>query len=256
MVPHRRAAAIDGRWYPYIKHPLVPAAMARLIVWFGRDAGVGLFSLAGTVAAAVAAWFLAKELDPRRSRAAFWLTATSPLLVDGFMAGAHTWAAAGAGAAAGAALRIGRHGPTVGTSAVLALALCGGVLVRSEGVLFAGSLLLAVALVRWRRSGLGPAISAVAVPGLAVATALWLERRWVARIVDSGAPSDFVARVGPDGSGGTVGGTYLLDRLQGIWHSTFEGTVAGPTDRQAPAPGRARAPRRGRPAGPPRSRRP
>ena len=144
------------------------------------------------------------------------------------MAGAHTWAAAGAGAAACAAVRIGRRGPTPGASAALALALCGGVLVRSEGVLFAGSLLLAVALVRWRRSGLGPSISAVAVPGLAVAAALWLERRWVARIVESGAPSDLVARVGPDGSGGTVGGTYLLDRLQGIWHSTFEGTAAGP----------------------------
>ena len=144
------------------------------------------------------------------------------------MAGAHTWAAACAGAAACAAVRIGRRGPTPALSAVLALALCGGVLVRSEGVLFAGALLLAVALVRWRRSGLGPAISAGrgAGPrrrGRAVArTALGgADRR-------SGAPSDLVARVGPDGSGGTVGGTYLLDRLQGIWHSTFEGTAAGP----------------------------
>ena len=178
----------------------------RLIGGFGRDAGVGVFSLAGTVAAAVAAWFLAKELDPRRCRARVLADRHEPApgrRVHGrcpHLGGRLRRCRRVCG------LRIERRGPTFAARpACSRSALCGGALVRSEGVLWAAASC-------WRLPGHGgagapgrTAVSAVAAPRPR------RRRHAVARaalggaIVHAGAPSDLVARVGSDGPGGTAG---------------------------------------------------
>jgi hypothetical protein len=217
--PYAHSDEVDGRWYAYVRHPFVPAVLGRAVDLFGRDAGLLAAALAGTVGAALAAWALAAELDRRRCRAAFWLAAASPLLVDGFVIGAHTWAAALAGAAAVAAVRIGRRGPTMASTAGLAAALVSGALVRSESVLFAGGLLVCLGIARWRKAGFPAGVLAVALPGAALAAGLRLERWWVARIVGGGGLRDLVLRQGS----GEAEPSYLVGRFQGLWHSTFEG---------------------------------
>ena len=80
----------------------------------GRTFGLHLLNLLGVVGAAVAAWLLAGELDPRLRRPAFWLAAGGPVLVNGFLVWAHAPSAALAGLALVAAARIVRRGITPG----------------------------------------------------------------------------------------------------------------------------------------------
>ena len=196
--PISRSEMVEGRWYPYVKHPLVPAAMAPLVAAFGRDAGVLALPLLGTVLATIAAWFLAAELDPRRTRVAFWLAAASPLLRRVHRLGPHRKGRAGRGR--GRSRRCAspeRSHPA--SVAGLTTTLVGGALVRSESVLFAGALLVATSLVLGRRRGLRAALAATAVPGAVVTVTLWAERRWVAAVMHGVAPADLVLRTGPDG---------------------------------------------------------
>ena len=118
-------------------------------------------------------------------------------------------------------------GPTPGAAAVLALALCGGVLVRSEGVLFAGP---SCWRSRWsggagpvwaRRSPRSRCRASPSRPRCGSNGAGWRGSSTQGRRAISWPASVPTARAARRG-------TYLLDRLQGIWHSTFEGTVAGP----------------------------
>lgn len=138
-------------FFPYVKHPALPLALWGSSRLLGTALGLHLPAMAGTVAAAVAAGLLAAEVDRRLARAAFWLAAASPVLVNGWMLWGHSLSAAFGGLALVAAVRIARRGITAAGAVALGAALAAGVLVRAEGLLFA----LAVGL------GLGAAVSVI-----------------------------------------------------------------------------------------------
>jgi hypothetical protein len=177
----------DG-YYTYVKHPAYPVLLQASSRLVGRTLGLHLFNLLGVVGAAVAAWLLAGELDPRLRRPAFWLAAGGPVLVNGFIIWAHAPSAALAGLALAAAARIARRGVTPWTALAMTTALAGGVLLRSEGLLLAAG------------------------PALLVAV---IERWWISSIVGG-------SYAGVAGQGSTSS-SFLDTRLTAAWHVLFKG---------------------------------
>ena len=221
-----RAAPYDpeGRYFPiylstrsdtgdftYVKHPAYPLLLqgARRLV--GPFLGLHLLALLGSLGTAVAAWLLATELDPRLSRPAFWMAATGPVLVNGFLVWAHAPSAALAGLALVGATRIARRGFTPLATAGVSASLLAGVLLRSEGLLFAAAVPVALGWVRFRkgeRSGtLTPLL--LAVPA---AVAAVVEQRWVSAIIGTRFATDGARR-------GNL--PYLEGRLSGASHELF-----------------------------------
>ena len=236
-----KAAAVDpdGRWfpvvlsnrngnrfYPYVQHPAYPLLMRVATAVAGTSLGLHLVALLGAVGAAAAAWLLAAEVDATLGRPAFWVTASSPVLVNGTLLWAHAPSAAAAGLALVAATRLARrpHAPLATAGAVVALA--GGVLLRSEGLLFAGALVVVVAARRLRPAGARAALSTLAVLGVPVAAAALGERAWVRAIVGRTVDTLTVRE------GATRSTPYLAGRLAGAFHSLFqahyESVAAGP----------------------------
>ena len=103
-----------GGYYPYIKHPGYPLLLLGTTRVFGEALGLHVPGLLGIVGAAMAAWFLARELDARLARPAFWMTVAGPVLVSGYVVWAHAPSAAMAGFALVGAARIARRGITPG----------------------------------------------------------------------------------------------------------------------------------------------
>jgi hypothetical protein len=205
----------DSHFFTYVKHPSWPLLLRGTTAALGDTVGLHVLGLLGVLAVAVAAWLVAGELEPRLRRPAFWLAAGSPVLVNGFAIWAHAPSASLAGLALVAAARIVRRGPTPGAVAGAAAALVGGVLLRSEGLLFAGALALALAVVCRRTVGWTRAVGVfgcLAVPAVAAAI---LERRWVEGIV--GGPTQPLA-VRQTGSS-----SFLDGRVRGAWHELFQG---------------------------------
>jgi hypothetical protein len=209
----------DG-FYPYVKHPAYPLLLRGSVSVFGETVGLHLPALLGVLGAAIAAWLLAAELDPRLRRAAFWLAASSPVLVNGYILWAHALSAALAGLALVCAVRLLRSDPERGVRGFLlpaagaAACLVAGVLVRSESLLFAGAVATAVAALQLRRAGLWRAMATFAVLAGPAAIVELAERTWVRSIVGE-----------PVGGLGVRGGTssFLSGRVQGAWHELFQG---------------------------------
>ena len=206
----------DG-YYTYVKHPAYPLLLQASSRLVGRTLGLHLFGLLGVVGTAVAAWLLAGELDPRRRRAAFWLAAGGPVLVNGFLIWAHAPSAALAGLALAAAARIARRGLTPWAAGAMTAALAAGVLLRSEGLLLAGALAVSLAAVRFlqtRRLTTALTVAGVtAGPALCVAV---VERWWVSSIVGG-------SYAGVAGQGSASTSSFVADRLTGAWHVLFKG---------------------------------
>lgn len=206
----------SGR-YTYVKHPAYPLLLQATSKVVGRTLGLHLFNLLGAVGAAVAAWLLAGELDPRLRRPAFWLAAGGPVLVNGFLIWAHAPSAALAGLALAAGARIAQRGVTRWTAVALVSTVAAGAFLRSEGVLLAGALtvsLAAVQFVRTRRPVDAIATFAlVAVPGLVVAV---VERWWISSIVGG-------RYAGVAGQGSATSSSFLEGRVRGAWHVLFQG---------------------------------
>ncbi len=220
-------------FYAYIQHPAYPALLRGAIAVAGSTVGLHLLALLGTLGTAVAAWLLAGEVDERLRRAAFWMAALSPALVNGYLLWAHTLAAAVAGLTLVALVRMVRRGPTTGRTAAAVGGLCLGVLLRSEALLFAAAAAAVSAFVAWQmpiaagprlrmlptrvrtrvlrplRAGLALALLA----GLPAAVAL-TERLWVRRMVD-GTYDSFHDRA--------AGTSWLSGRVTGAWHDLFQG---------------------------------
>jgi hypothetical protein len=218
----------DGGFFPYVKHPAYPLLLRAGVAVFGETIGLHLLALLGVVGTAVAAWLLAAELSPRLSRPAFWLAASGPVLVNGYLLWAHTLSAALAGFALVAGVRLvknltgqRRRGVAL-TTAVAAGVLVAGVLLRSEGLLFAFALAVAVGIALIRRAGLGrAALTAAALAGPALAATL-VEQRWIGAIV-GGGPQNLAIRGETD--------SFLIGRVKGGWHELFQaGLVRAPAD--------------------------
>jgi len=193
-------------FFPYIQHPAYPLLLRAAVVATGDTLGLHLWQLLGVLGVAVAAWLLAGEIEPRLRPASLWLAAAGPALANGYLSWAHTLSAALAGLSLVAAVRIVRRGPTVARTAVVVAGLAGGVLLRSEGLLFAAA--VAVALAVWSKRW----YLLVAVPALATALA---ERAWV-RDITGGAYENLRAR-------STAGKGYVQGRVSGAWHDLFQG---------------------------------
>jgi len=209
----------ESGFHPYVKHPAWPLMLRGTTAALGDTVGLHLLGLLGIVGAAIAAWLLAGELDPRLRRSAFWLAAGSPVLVNGFAIWAHAPSAALAGLALVAAARIARRGITAGAVAGAASALVGGVLLRSEGLLFAGALAVALAVVLHHSVGWKPAIGAFGLLAGPAGLAALLEKRWVEDIIGDivgGATQTLAVRR-------TGSASYLDGRIDGTWHVLFQG---------------------------------
>jgi hypothetical protein len=195
-------------YYPYVKHPAYPLLLQGARRLAGPTLGLHLLALLGTVGAAAAAWLLAGEFDHRLSRPSFWVAATGPVLVNGFLIWAHAPSAALAGFALLCAARIARHGYRPLATAALVASLAAGVLLRSEALLFAGALALALSWSWFRKGGRRRAVPALLL-GLPALGATLVERAWITRLV--GQPLDTLNVRRGDIS-------YLAGRVSGASH--------------------------------------
>lgn len=207
-------------FYPYVKHPAYPLTLRAGTAVAGETLGLHLPGLLGVVGTAAAAWLLAAALDPRLRAPAFWLAASGPVLVNGFIIWAHAPSAALAGLALVGAGRIVDNGFTRWTATGVGAAVVGGVLLRSEGLLFAAALAAALGAVRLRRAGPVHGVGAFAMVAVPALVATVVERRWIGDIM--GAPYEKVA--GQDGSSPLFGG-----RAAGAWHELLQGHFIDPS---------------------------
>ncbi len=207
------SARAGDSFFAYVSHPAYPVLLAAGRRLAGPVLGFHLVPLLGALLAAAAAWLLAAELDPGSRRLAFWLVAAGPVVANGYLLWAHSLSAALAGAAVALAVRVVRRGPRpLAVAGGLALALAAGALLRSEGVLLALVVAVAVAACRVRRDGIPRAgallLALVGPTGLAVL----VERWWTAAIV-GGASGNLQLRANS--------GPYLEGRITGAWHELF-----------------------------------
>lgn len=202
---------VGERWYPYVQHPLVPLLLS--VAWRlpGRAVGLHVLPLAAVVACAAAAWLLAARLARRAAPLAFWLAAGAPVLANGWMLWAHAPSAAVSGFALLAVLATVRR-PTWSLAIAGGGALALGVLLRSEGLIFAGACAGAVLAMRWRERRTPVVILAALAPAVVGLGAKVAERAWTAAIT-GGTPEEPARATGD----------FLAGRLQGAWHEVAQG---------------------------------
>lgn len=209
-----------ARFYPYVQHPAYPLLVRAATAVAGTRLGLHLVALLGAVAAATAAWLLAAEVDGALSRPAFWVAASSPVLVDGMLLWAHAPSAAAAGFALVGAARMSRRRRSPLATAATVAALVAGVLLRSEGLVFAGAVVVVAAGRRFRLGGARPAACTLAALGGPVAAVAIAERAWVRSIVGLTVDTLNVRE------GATRSASYLAGRLPGAFHSLFQAHYA------------------------------
>lgn len=212
----------DGRWfgisgsdldgdhaYPYAKHAAYPAVLQPLFDRGGARLVVAASALGTLVTAALAA-LLARRVRRDLDVPTLWVVGiVSPVFFDSFWAIAHS---IGAAFATGAVLLgvVAVERRQLRWVPLLAAAVAGAALFRSEGMLFgialAGGLLSFGAVRR-------DALAAVAgiVSGGAASLAWWLDGRWYSSIVGS-TRAPFRISTAEDQS-------WLSARLDGAWAS-------------------------------------
>lgn len=218
--------ASGKRYFAYLKHPAYPWAQYQLTRIFGDHVALYLLPLAGTLFAAIAAWFLMAEINPRWSATAFWLTASSPLLVNAYVMWAHAPSAALAGFLALAAVRIGRYGPRLPSLALFLFTLVPGILLRSEIQLFGAAIVLGLAWLIIRRDGASFLARVIPLGALSIPLILILFTRkmefWIIeRIIGAGVAEDGIRQ------GSANASSYWPGRISGAWHLLFEGSASG-----------------------------
>lgn len=191
--PFELSSRGGDRYAPFSKHPVYPALLAPADRVLG-NAGMFLWSIGGTVAAAVLAALLARRLDAALAIPAFWITGfASPLFFDSFTVIAHTIAAVLAAAAVLCVVRA-RETSRWGWRLAIIAAMVLGTMLRTEMVFFALALSVALLAMNVRKrlssspwvvaapvagAGLGFVLDRlllrVVVPGPASTTA-WLEQ--------------------------------------------------------------------------------
>lgn len=215
-------------WFAYVKQPAYPVALLLATRLAGDVAGLYVLAMLGALGVAVTAWLLAAEVDPRASRGAFWLAAGGPVAVHSYLVWAHAPSAALAGFATLAGLRLGKRFHPL-WAGLLLLCVAAGVLLRAEGVLFAGALALGLLLVGLRDR---PWIVRAGIPAACAALAgatLLLEAGWRSAIVRTS--SSFQRLRGDDASPLTAGGgaaawrRWAGGRLEGAWSSLLQGSL-------------------------------
>lgn len=207
-----------GTWAPFAKHP-AHLTLLRPAWAVGGLLGVLVVSMAGVVAAAVAAAVLAERMHSGSGVAVLWLTGVgSPLLFDGFQVVGHALGAAAFGWAVVAAVAAAeseqtrRLGPLAATGALVTAAS----LIRSEAVLAGlalGGVLGVGGLLRRRPWAIATGAAAVVA---AVAVRLG-EPRVVERLLGGGDVSTVSL-----GSSDAAGRGLLADRWSGFKVSVLD----------------------------------
>ncbi len=218
--PYINAEATEDGFFPLARQPVYEYALSRATDALGETAGLHLLPVLGALAAALAAWIVAGLVDRRLRPWAFWLAATSPLLVNATITWAHALAAGAGGAAVAGGAMVLAPGALPAASRrsagaawlLLTAGLATGVVIRTEGILFAAAVLVVLAV--WSRRSrarlAGLAAGATAVGGAWIA-----QRAWHASIIGSGR------RPGIAPLGGRGG--WLSGRRSALWSDLFNG---------------------------------
>jgi hypothetical protein len=229
--PVAYSTEVEDGFVPLAKHPLWPWAAARASTAVGVDHAYDLLGSLAVVVTAVAAWYLAAARDPHLRRGAFWLAALAPVTVTATFGWAHAAAAAAGGLAVLGAVRLAERDrpPGAAGAVVPALLVAGGValgiLVRTEGVLFAIALAGALAVGGWRAGRSWRwSIAAGAAVGAFGALVIKVEDLWIRSIIGSGTTS-LTAREG----GGLEASGFLDARIKGAARSLFDVEGGGVT---------------------------
>lgn len=206
---------VDGRWYPYAKHPLFVELVSA--IGTGRLWVLYLVMCAGTVVAAVFAAMLAGRVSMRYRVPTMWaLGLASPLFFDGYWLMAHSLAAGLAALSLWGLLRWAQDRRATGL-VVMCLAVGIVALLRSEGTLF-GIALAGAALL-----GAGSAGRRVVAAACAVMTtgcAYVGDAAWTRRLQGGSAAQPF--RI-VDEQG------WLIGRVEGAWNSLLRPAVVPST---------------------------
>lgn len=227
--PYHSGEVTERAEYTYVAHPAWPWLLSLVRPIGGPDVGLRLISMAAVVASALVAYHVAGALGvPGAGPLAFLSVVATPVLANGLMIWAHATSTALAGLAVLAALRVLTHGVERRAWIVVLIgALGGGVLLRSEGLLFAGALcstMLAVGL--WGGVAHRATVVAGAIAGGAGALAAKLvERAWTSSILGEHVTANVQSRAGGSSS-------WLSGRWHGLVTSAFDGSLrngaAGP----------------------------
>jgi hypothetical protein len=229
----------DGRFFPYhageltssgevayAAHPTWPALLSLVQPVGGPRLGLRVLSLGSVVASAVIAFHLARRLAGARAAPwAFGLVAASPVLPNGFAIWAHASSAALAGLAVLAAVELVLGARPAWWVPILAGSLALGALVRSEGLLFAGALCLALWVTGWQRtrSLRSPLVACGLAAATVTAAAVGVERLWRSDILGGAAAPGLHSRSGGSSS------SWFAGRLSGLASSLLDGSVASPS---------------------------
>lgn len=235
--PLANASHSANGWFAYVQHPAYPVLVLGATKVAGGVVGLHLPALVGAVGLAVAAWLLAAETEQAAwaRRGAFWLAASGPAFVHAYIQWAHALSAAVAGFTLLAAVRLARsdrQAPAVLPLAGLVAGSVAGVLLRSEGLLFAAAVAGGLFLVGLRGR---PLAQRVAIPALCLGAAVVttvVEQRWISSII--GGDAGFrgargTVRTPGAGAGNASGssGARLVDwvsgRLNGAFRTVLEG---------------------------------
>lgn len=207
------------RAYPYAKHAAYPWAVQPLFDLGGARLVVAASAL-GTLLTSALAALLARRVRRDLDVPTLWVVGVvSPLFFDSFWATAHSIGAAFAtGAVLVAVHAAGRR--QVRWLPLLAIAVAGAALFRSEGMLFGialgGGCLVVAAFER------APvALAAAGVSGGVASLAWWADSRIYTEIVGT-ARSPFRISSGPEQS-------WLAGRWDGIWASLLRPQLQAPT---------------------------
>lgn len=215
FVPYHGAVMVGDRVVPYVSHPLWPTALHWSTSLLG-DVGLRALGVLSVVVVAAVAWMLAGDLGGDEPRPwAFWIGAASPVLANAWVIWAHA-----PSAALGALVVLGAQRCERDPRWILlgAAGAAGGVLLRSEGLLWAVAVALALIVVgataraRW----------AGALFGASAVGALVLERSWTASILAAPARtgSTVAAPLASRSSGASIG-----DRLSGLRIALIDGAL-------------------------------
>lgn len=170
--------------FPYVQHPLWPAVLRASTSVFGLSVGLRAVGVGSVIVLAAAAWALASDLGGGRAGPwGFWLAAVSPALANAWILWAHAPSAAVGAVLVLAMLRSRQAGLWL---AVAAIAAALGVLLRSEGLLWAGAVVAGPVLLfrDWR------SIRTSVVVGAAAVAAFVGQVAWRRSIIGTGAAAD------------------------------------------------------------------